>query len=216
MISIAFDIHNDNTFCGQNFSVIEIDETAQSWNDYKKLADVLVREHSAEKTIVIKVNNDDFSINKFAVALFVSSFETAGRLELAVFKVDDLESTREAYKPYLALTVALKYILQLFDQSPNEICKSISILGYLGLLIETDYANNIMSLEYSGKSEDFYEVEANNCFDVLMWVAILKAISLAQIQTKIKLNVVLDFKQQQIDINELLEQIVQKFSIWVK
>lgn len=182
-------MHRDNTFCGESFSVITIDNPAHTWADYKKQADKLIKEHSSEKTVVVKVSNADFSINKFSVALFVSSFEAADKPDLVVFKVDDLERAREAYKPYLALTVALKYVLQLFNQPPEVICRNVSILGYLGLLIETDYVNNVMLLEYSGNSGAVYEFEAHDSFEVLLWAAVLKTVSLAQIPTKIRVRV---------------------------
>lgn len=216
MIDIAFDMHRDNTFCGESFSVITVDNPAHTWADYKEQADMLIKEHSSEKTVVVKVNNADFSINKFSVALFVSSFETTGELDLVVFKVDDLEQAREAYKPYLALTVALKYVLQLFNQPPEAIFKNVSILGYLGLLIETDYVNNVMLLEYSGASGTAYEFEAHDTFEALLWAAVLKAVSLAQIPTKIRVKVFLGFEPQKIDANKLMEQIVQKVSLWIK
>lgn len=121
--------------------------------------------------------------------MFVSSFEAADKPDLVVFKVDDLKRAREAYKPYLALTVALKYVLQLFNQPPEVICRNVSILGYLGLLIETDYVNNVMLLEYSGNSGAVYEFEAHDSFEVLLWAAVLKTVSLAQIPTKIRVRV---------------------------
>lgn len=216
MIDIAFDMHRDNTFCGESFSVITIDNPAHTWADYKKQADKLIKEHSSEKTVVVKVSNADFSINKFSVALFVSSFEAADKPDLVVFKVDDLERAREAYKPYLALTVALKYVLQLFNQPPEVICRNVSILGYLGLLIETDYVNNVMLLEYSGNSGAVYEFEAHDSFEVLLWAAVLKTVSLAQIPTKIRVRVFLGFEPRKVDANELMEQIIQKVSFWIK
>ena len=216
MIDIAFDMHRDNTFCGESFSVITVDNPAHTWADYKEQADMLIKEHSSEKIVVVKVNNADFSINKFSVALFVSSFEAADKPDLVVFKVDDLERAREAYKPYLALTVALKYVLQLFNQPPEAICRNVSILGYLGLLIETDYVNNVMLLEYSGNFGAVYEFEAHDSFEVLLWAAVLKTVSLAQIPTKIRVRVFLGFKPQKIDANKLMEQIIQKVSFWIK
>ena len=216
MIAIAFDMHRDNTFCGESFSFITVDNPAHTWADYKEQADMLIKEHSLEKTVVVKVNNADFSINKFSVALFVSSFEAADKPDLVVFKVDDLERAREAYKPYLALTVALKYVLQLFNQPPEVICRNVSILGYLGLLIETDYVNNVMLLEYSGNFGAVYEFEAHDSFEVLLWAAVLKTVSLAQIPTKIRVRVFLGFKPQKIDANKLMEQIIQKVSFWIK
>lgn len=56
MIDIAFDMHRDNTFCGESFSVITVDNPAHTWADYKEQADMLIKEHSSEKTVVVKVN----------------------------------------------------------------------------------------------------------------------------------------------------------------
>ena len=114
------------------------------------------------------------------------------------------------------MTVALKYVLQLFNQPPEAICRNVSILGYLGLLIETDYVNNVMLLEYSGNSGAVYEFEAHDSFEVLLWAAVLKTVSLAQIPTKIRVRVFLGFKPQKIDANKLMEQIIQKVSFWIK
>ena len=135
MIDIAFDMHQDNTFCGEVFSVIEIENELQSWADYKKFAQLFIQQHSQEKTVVVKVTNSHFSINKFSVALFVSSFNLSCPLNLVVFKVDDLEQACEGYKPYLALTVALKYVLQLINEPAETIYKNAEKFAGLSELL---------------------------------------------------------------------------------
>ena len=150
MIDIAFDMHQDNTFCGEVFSVIEIENELQSWADYKNFAQLFIQQHSQEKTVVVKVVNNHFSINKFSVALFVSSFDLSCPLNLVVFKINDLEQAREDYKPYLALIIALKYVLQLVNEPAETIYKNVSILGYLGISVMSDYVNHSLFLEYNG------------------------------------------------------------------
>lgn len=72
MIDIAFDMHRDNTFCGESFSVITIDNPAHTWADYKKQADKLIKEHSSEKTVVVKVSNADFLCLFLRLKLLIS------------------------------------------------------------------------------------------------------------------------------------------------
>ena len=49
-----------------------------------------------------------------------------------------------------------------------------------------------------------YEFEAHDSFEVLLWAAVLKTVSLAQIPTKIRVRVFLGFEPQKVDVNELM------------
>lgn len=218
MIDIAFDIHQDNTFCCEEFSIVTISEALKSWAEYKQFAEIFIKEHSAEKTVVVKAVNDGFSINKFSVALFVSSFNLSAPLELVVFKVDDMEKAREDYKPYLALTVALKYVLQLVDQPSKIIYKNISILGYLGVLINNDYTNDIMLLEYIGDKEGAdYEFEAHTPFEALLYAAVIKTVAIAKLSIKLKIKIyIASSEMSKIDMELLAEQVIKTVSLWIK
>lgn len=216
MIDIAFDIHEGNTFCGEECSVVTLDNAPQTWEEYVRQAEDLINRYGDNKTIILQINNPQFSMNKFSLALFVGSIKLPCKLELAVFKVKDLEEAREAYKPYLSLTIAVKYVLQLFDSTPEEIYKNISGLGYLGLSIKTDYIENTMSLVYEGAKEPSYHFETDNAFDALVMSAVLKTVSLAQIKAKFEVKMALNFIPPQKTIDNLISQILKIVSPWVE
>ena len=216
MIDIAFDIHEGNTFCGEECSVVALDNAPQTWEEYVRQAEDLINRYGDNKTIILQINNPQFSMNKFSLALFVGSIKLPCKLELAVFKVKDLEEAREAYKPYLSLTIAVKYVLQLFDSTPEEIYKNISGLGYLGLSIKTDYIENTMSLVYEGAKEPSYHFETDNAFDALVMSAVLKTVSLAQIKAKFEVKMALNFIPPQKTIDNLISQILKIVSPWVE
>ena len=144
MIDIVLDANSGNTFCGKEFPLVRLNKTkATSWSDYQHLAADFIKAHAKEEAAIISVNDADFSINKFSVALFAESVLTPSKLDYVVFKVSDLEAAREAYKPYLAITIAIKYVLRLVDDTPESIYRNLADLGYLGLEITHNYGNNI-------------------------------------------------------------------------
>ena len=215
MIDIAFDIHEGNTFCGEECSVVTLDNAPQTWEEYVRQAEDLINRYGDNKTIILQINNPQFSMNKFSLALFVGSIKLPCKLELAVFKVKDLEEAREAYKPYLALTIAVKYVLQLFNETPEVIYKNISGLGYLGLSITTDYIENTMTLVYEGAQEPSYHFETDNAFDALVMAAVLKTVSLAQVKAKFEVNKVLNSTPQKRTIYDLMSKILKIVSAWI-
>ncbi len=216
MIDIAFDIHEGNTFCDEVCPVISLDNTPHTWEEYAEQAEDLIKRYGDDKTIILQINNPQFSINKLSLALFVSSIKLPCTLDLAVFKVKDLEEAREAYKPYLALTIAVKYVLQLFNAAPEVIYKNISGLGYLGLSIKTDYVENTMTLVYEGAKEPLYHFETDNAFDALVMSAVLKTVSLAQIKEKFEVKMSLNLAPQKRTIDELIVQILKIVSPWIE
>ncbi len=216
MIDIAFDTHEGNTFCDETCSVVSLDNVPQSWEEYTEQAEELINRYGDDKTIILQINNPQFSMNKFSLALFVSSIKMPSTLDLAVFKVKDLETAREAYKPYLALTIAVKYVLQLFNATPEVIYKNISGLGYLGLSIKTDYIENTMTLVYEGSKEPSYHFETDNAFDALVMSAVLKTVSLAQIKEKFEVKMSLNLAPQKRTIDELVSQVLKIVSPWIE
>ena len=215
MIDIAFDVHEGNTFCNNECPVIVIDKAPNDWLEYMRKAEKVINHYGENKTIILQINNPQFSINKFSLALFVASIKLPSKLELAVFKVKDLEEAREAYKPYLALTIAVKYVLQLFNETPEVIYKNISGLGYLGLSITTDYIENTMTLVYEGAQEPSYHFETDNAFDALVMAAVLKTVSLAQVKAKFEVKMVLNSTPQKRTIDDLMAQIFKIVSAWI-
>lgn len=215
MIDIVFDAQEGQTFCDQKFPFAELNVKASGWSDYAQLAQDFIKTYAEHKSVIIQVTNNEFSINKFSVALFVESIQMASKLDYVVFKVQDLEAAREAYKPYLALTIAIKYVLQLVHETPEKIYKNISELGYLGLTIKSDYLKNMMSLRYEGAKAPVYRYKTQNAFEALVMAGLLKTASLAKIQACFEVEAELNMTERPIDVGCLVAQIMRRVSFWI-
>ena len=216
MIDIVLDANSGNTFCGKEFPLVRLNKTkAASWSDYQHLAADFIKAHAKEEAAIISVNDADFSINKFSVALFAESVLTPSKLDYVVFKVSDLEAAREAYKPYLAITIAIKYVLRLVDDTPETIYRNLADLGYLGLEITHNYGNNNMTLSYNAGSAPAKEFDVDNAFDALVLAAVLKTISLAKIESSVTVKITLNDKPQKIDAKSLVRAIMQLVAVWI-
>ena len=215
MIDIAFDINEGNTFCNEIYPVVAIDQNAMWWDSYNKKAEEIIKQYSMHKVVIIQITAENFCMNKLALALFINGINKEMRLDLAVFKVKNLEQAINDYKPYLALSIAIKYILQIMDGSPEMIYKNISQLGYLGLLINTDYAENIMTLEYKGAESPKFTYVAKNIFEALVVTAVLKMVSLAKVSAHYEVQVRLNPSEQKIDIDMLTKQVIDRVAQWL-
>ena len=123
--------------------------------------------------------------NDFALALFIASCQIDNNIDCVVLKVADAKSATEAYKPYVALTIAIKYIMRLGREDIQSIYKDVSTLGYLGIDVKRDYSNNKFYLSLAGKG-DCDIVKADNLTDILAAVGTAKALSLLQIDRPFK------------------------------
>ena len=215
MIDIVFDSKEGDVFCGESYPCVDLSAKASCWKNYEKLAQNFIAEYSTFKAVIVRSVEQGFSVNKFSVALFVESIQASSNIDYVVFKVSDLNKAIDCYKPYLALTIAIKYVLQLFDKKPSEVYRNISGLGYLGLDIKTNYLTNIMTLKYLPFLDVQNKFKTFNVFDALVMTAILKAVSLAKIQEGFAVEICLNEEPQIIEARHLVEQIIQKISPWI-
>ena len=215
MIEIVLDGNADDKFCGQKYAIVEIDSvTLNNWSEYREAAQQIIRKHAKEQTIIIKLKNTLY-LNKLSLALFFESIKNSNQLQYAVFKVDDLPKVRELYKPYVALTIAIKYALNLVNEEPKTIYKNISGLGYLGIDTQQDFTNNILTLTLPNSGSKPVVMDAKNLRDTVCGVAILKALSLAQIKINIQLNVECSETENLLDKDTVVEQIINNISAWI-
>jgi len=216
MIEIVLDGNTDNKFCNKEYPVIEINnQFPDVWNEYKLIADKIIADNSDKYAVIIKINNPKVSLNKLALAIFVTSVKTINRLEYAVFKVSDLMEARTLYKPYIALTIGIKYALTLAEESPKVIYKNISELGYLGIKTKRDYKADIMTLSLPNSFDIPYIINSNTLQDTICGVAVLKSLSLAKIPVNIELNIKLSETAMVIHKDEMLEKIINDISTWI-
>ena len=216
MIEIVLDANTDNKFCGQEYSIIVVDSVnLNHWIDYKQFAQQVIISHAKEQGVIIKLNNSNISLNRLSLALFVESIKNSNQLQYAVFKVEDLQKTREEYKPYVALTIAIKYALNLVNEEPNIIYKNISELGYLGIDTQQDFINNHLILSLPNSDSSPILINANNLEDTICGVALLKTLSLAQVKVNIQLNIQYNETDNLVDKDILVEKIIHSVSTWI-
>ena len=214
MIEIVLDENDNDEFCGEKYPLVEINDWfSDDWEEYGKKAKQIIDGNGKNNAVIIKINNGCI-LNKLALALFTESFEVSSNLEYAVFKVKNLQKAREEYKPYVALTIAIKYALNLANETPKIIYKNISELGYLNIQTKQDFVANTMELSLVNSSEQSLVIEIDNLQDVLCWVAILKALSLAKSNVNIKLNIK-NNGDDSIDKKHLVKDVVSKVSNWI-
>ena len=216
MIEIVLDSNSGNEFCGKQYPVIEVEkQNSYDWESYKELARNYISKYKEEKAIIIYIKDEAFSLNKLSLALFVESIKKETNLENAVFKVTDLTQARQNYYPYVALTIAIKYVLKWLNEAPSAIYKSISELGYLDLDIKRSYAKNTLSIKYEGSLEPIYTYNTSNVFDALAIAGLLKAVSLAKVKACFNVEMLLDETPQNMDTDEIVEKIIKNVSTWI-
>ena len=208
MIEIALDSHSGNNFYGKERPVFEINNLPSSdWAGYRALAKEFIVRFSQEAVVIVRNHIKDFSLNDFALALFVSSCQLDNNIECAVFKVADSRAATSAYKPYVALTVAVKYIMRLGKESLDEVYKDISTLGYLGIDVKHDYINHKLFLSLPGKG-DVPIIKADNITDILVAVGTAKALALLQLNRAFKAEITLSKNAGIFEENSAIEKVI--------
>ncbi len=85
MIEIVLDENADNTFLNAERPVYTINDTTEkTWEEYRVLAQKNLTSYGDVPIIIIRNNNPHFSINWFAVALFVEACFVKNKLVSAV------------------------------------------------------------------------------------------------------------------------------------
>lgn len=215
MIEIVLDETAENVFLNKSCPVYVVNgDEKKSWSDYRVLAHDVVATYNTEKTLIIRNNNPLFSINWFAVALFVESCLVETDLECVVFKTENRQAALKAYRPFIALTISLKYVIRLYQEELPDIYREIAILSYLGLNIKENYAENKLSMELPAEGELFtFNTETTE--EALVAVGVLKSLALAQIPVHITAEIVKNDKSPVPDINKVIDTIVDFVQQWI-
>ncbi len=209
MLEIAFDKNNDNKFLNQTRPVIMIEnEQFNNFSDYCLFADNILKKYENDQIILIRNNSEKCSSNLLAVALFVSSCLIQTKTECAVFKVHDYENSLKNYKPYVALTIALKYAIRLFNLKTPEIYKEIANMSYLGIYVKRDYLNNSILLGFNENLSE-PDVICNNLKLSIIQVATLKALALLNTKNDTTVKIEISKTDNVSDINDIINQIVE-------
>ena len=216
MIEIVLDGNTQDDFCGQLYPVILIDAiNLSSWGDYKQFAQNVITIYANNQAIIIRLKNPNISLNKLSLALFVESIKVENQLKYAVFKVENLQKSRDEYKPYVALTIAIKYALNLANETPKTIYKNIAELGYLGIKTQQDFVSNHLVLSLENTTSSPLVIKSDRLETTICGVALLKALSLAQTPVNIVLEIAINEQHTHINKDNLVEKIVYDISRWI-
>lgn len=216
MIEIALDEQPDNIFLKQERPVFNIsDFTGKNLDDYRRPARDFVIRYADEPIVIVHCNVPDFSLNMFALALFIESCHIENRIDCAVFKVADAAKATEAYKPYVALTIAIKYIMRLCRESSKNIYKEITGLGYLGVDVKTDYAARKIYLSLAG-GENPVKLDTTGSDAVLAAAGTLKALSLMKCGASACAEIPMIDNLPPADEEKVIAKIMAQVSPWIK
>ena len=214
MLEIAFYSGNDNIFLDKERKVIKIDSLpSTAFSEYKKKATEVISSFSNEKIIIIETDQT-VSINYLALALFIISCYTNNKIECAVFRTADRQTTIKNYKPFVALTIAVKYVMRLCHENTHDLYKSFLDLGYLRLHSQKDYLQNkiYLKLEQGGER---HKVSIQTTHDAIKIVGMLKALSLAKKEVSFDVEIKENLDDNTFDEKEIIDQLIEDIKPWI-
>lgn len=216
MIEVVLDGNDNNEFCDKVYPVIRIDNICENtWEEYRQIAKKIISENPTRYALILRSDNKDISLNKMALAFFVESITVSNDIEYVVFKVSNLIESREKYKPYIALSIALKYALNLANETPNVIFKNISELGYLGVQTQRNYSDNTMVLSLPNSTAKPFVMTPKNIEETLCAVAVLKALSVGQFEVNAQANIKILSSSETINKTAMVDKIIKDVSPWI-
>lgn len=208
MIEIIFDRNPDDVFLNEKRSVFMVEKCIKNWNGYRKQAKEILTKHKNDRIVIIRSVEKNVSINWLAVALFAESCLMQNETEAVVFKSENYEEAIAAYKPFVALSVGIKYAIRLYHEDLKNMYKDIAGLSYLGLSIKEDFLRNklIVKFDKAGEVKKMYAATAEEALTV---IGIIKSMLLAEFAIPLKGEFDMIENSSPIDINKVIDGIVR-------
>ena len=214
MIEIVLDSHNDDTFLNIKRPIYTISSfEGASLADYQKEAQNFIKQYAEEMIVIIRTPQN-FSRNMFALALFIESCHIENKIDCVVFQVDDYLRALEAYKPFVALTIAIKYVMRLCHEEITNIYREFTNLGYLGLATEQDILNKKIILRL-GEASSYLKITTSSTGDALAAVGMLKALSLAKINVSIEVEIQEVLESAPLDEMKIINKLINDIHPWI-
>ena len=179
MLEIAFDENDNNLFLGEECPVADgFALSACDWDGWRKEAAALVGRYRQVRVLIVRGMQAP-DMFRLALALAAETYDESGMLETVVFKVASNKSVIDGYRPYAALTNAVRYARDLFrTEDEREIRADFKRLGYLGIVCEENYADGSLRLYFDGggKEKQVLAAEGRNAAIALVGIMKKKAI----------------------------------------
>jgi len=215
MIEIAFDEHLDGTFKGKAYPMLNVPDLGKKpFEDYLSYADSVLKQHTSDLYLIVLTDNSRFSTSKLALALFVKScLYPNNNLECVVFKTTDTRAAFEAYKPYIATSIGIKYAIRLANEDIRTIYKELKCLNYLNFTIFESFLNRTLSFKPNNPTTKIKET--HTAFEALLWVSLFKILSLAEMDMPFVLLVHISTESEKIDSDLLLNSLLKEVSEYI-
>lgn len=173
MLEIVFDENKTPAFLAQPCLLLEVEDSVlSSWQNMRFYARNLLKEYAQER--VLKFHTKQGNLFYFlALAFSIESYAEETNLETVVFEVDDSQKAFAEYRPFAALTNALRYMRDLLRMDEKEAYADIKRLGYLGLKIHEDYLKKQIVIQWQeGEFPQYFCATQKNA--ALLLIALFK------------------------------------------
>ena len=115
-----------------------------------------------------------------------------------------------AYKPFVALTIGIKYAVRLYQEDLKNMYKDIASLSYLQLSIKEDYLQNklIVTLNRGGKVK---KIKAKTAEEALTAIGVVKSLALVSAAATIEceLDILRNPDVADVNIDNVIDGIVR-------
>ncbi len=219
MIEIIFDENIESNYHGKEYPVLQMPCLKGALlSAYLAWAKEIVRTFREERCLIIAQDDTLFDYKKTGLALFIADLLEPSKLDCLVFKVKDKKAAYEAYKPYIALSVGVKYAMRLSVLDVKEVYKELRCLTYLRFSLKEDYETQCITFHMAEnkKTETVKKIEARTVFDAILYVSLLKILSLANVQTNLEVKVFVQHDSCKISQEELIEKLLKKAASFYK
>ena len=169
MLEIVFDENKDAAFLDQPCLLLKVEDSfLSSWQKMRGYACSLFDIYATER--VLKIQMSQHNLMYFlALAFCVEAYAEATDVETVVFVVGDSQKALSEYKPFAALTNALRYMRDLLRMDEKEAYADIKRLGYLGLKIHEDYLKKQIVIQWrEEKSSQYFGAMQKNAAFLLI------------------------------------------------
>ncbi len=210
MIEIAFDKNLNNTFKDKEYPLLTPPLLkGKDFEQYIHYASSVFQTLQKDKYIIVFEQKKLFEINKLAFAFFVvSCFNSDSNLECLVIKTKDEKEAFNNYKPYVALSIAVKYAIRICQENTQTIYKELETLTYLNFSVHKNFSNK--TLIYKTKTDQpLKKIETNSLLESIARVSWLKFLSLNEIEENIELIVNISDKEEKIAQKEITKKILE-------
>lgn len=215
MIEVILDQNQTDVFLNQARPVYAVREfSGADLSAYRALAREFAKRFQNDPIVIVRSEAAGFSINLFALALFIETYHLDAKLDAVVFQVENAHAATEAYKPYVALTIGLKYAMRLREQTPKMIFKEISLLNYLNLNIRQDYLAKKMFISLPG-AEPAQKIVADNADEALVAIGIIKTLSLTHCNAAIEAELSLSDRPVCQSEEDLIQKVIDGVTPWI-